>query len=521
MLKIFVHLTALNINPKGMRNSLTAPNHDSGEDFHVVVVGAGPAGSTVATLVALQGNRVLLLEKERLPFYKIGESLLPATIHGICPLLGVSKAIEEANFVPKAGGTFRWGTSTEPWTFSFASSSAMEGPTSKAYQVERMKFDQILLNNAREKGVDVREDHKVTTLLVENDRVVGVRFVDSRGAIETCRARYVVDASGHQTAISKFAGERIYSNFFQNIALFGYYRNGGRLPEPNQGNIFCAAFEHGWFWYIPLTEDLTSVGAVVGKEHSSKLTQGHEPAMDEFIRSCPHISQLLRRAERIKEGPYGELRVRKDYSYSHTRFWAPGLVLVGDAACFIDPVFSSGVHLATYSALLAARSINTCLGGKLDEQQCFAEFERRYRREYSYFYDFLLAFYDVDNDLDSYYWHARKVMNSPELGNEAFINLVAGVGQSGERLYPSAEEYLKEREGIGNALFQNADNNSSYGSAVGRRNDFYMKFLGEITQVQMQALLKDKRPAEEPLFSGGLVPSLDGLHWSIGGDLGN
>ncbi|MEA2540848.1 MAG: FAD-dependent halogenase, partial [Acidobacteriaceae bacterium] len=132
-------------------------NHDSNPDFDLIVVGGGPAGSTAATLVALQGHRVLLLEKEKFPRYKIGESLLPATVHGICPLLGVSKALKEANFVVKRGGTFRWGKSQTPWTFSFASSAAMAGPTSIAYQVERMKFDQILLNNAREKGVDVRE----------------------------------------------------------------------------------------------------------------------------------------------------------------------------------------------------------------------------------------------------------------------------------------------------------------------------------------------------------------------------
>ncbi|HMF77019.1 MAG TPA: tryptophan 7-halogenase [Bryobacteraceae bacterium] len=180
--------------------------------------------------------------------------------------------------------------------------------------------------------------------------------------------------------------------------------------------------------------------------------------MMEFINACSPIRDLLSDAERITEGPYGELRVRKDYSYSHTRFWAPGLVLLGDAACFIDPVFSSGVHLPTYSALLAARSINTCLKGSLDEQRCFTEFESRYRREYSYFYDFLLSFYDMDNDLDSYYWHACKAMNSPEVGNEAFINLVAGVGGSGERLYSNSEKYLKEREGLGDVLFQETSN---------------------------------------------------------------
>jgi FAD-dependent halogenase len=245
-------------------------SQDSALDFDVIVAGGGPGGSTAATLVALQGYRVLLLEKERLPFYKVGESLLPATVHGICPLLGVSESLKQANFVRKRGGTFRWGKNPEPWTFSFASSSTMAGPTSMAYQVERMKFDQILLDNARAKGVDVQEGCKVTAPVIENDRVVGLRFVDEHGADQVGQAKYVVDASGHQTTLSRFAGERVYSKFFQNVALFGYYQNAGRLPEPNEGNIFCAAFEHGWFWYIPLSSTLTSVGAVVGIEHAQR-----------------------------------------------------------------------------------------------------------------------------------------------------------------------------------------------------------------------------------------------------------
>jgi halogenation protein CepH len=214
-------------------------HHESVPDFDVVVVGGGPAGSTVAALTALQGNRVLLLEKETGPVHKIGESLLPATIHGICPLLGVSKEIEQEKFVLKRGGTFRWGKSPIPWTFAFASSPAMASPTSTAYQVERMTFDSILLNNAKRKGVNVREGHKATTPVIENHRVVGLNFVDEKGSAHTCRARYVVDASGHQTSLSRFAGERIYSKFFQNVALFGYYRNGEGCPSPTRETFFA------------------------------------------------------------------------------------------------------------------------------------------------------------------------------------------------------------------------------------------------------------------------------------------
>nr|BFE50783.1 hypothetical protein GCM10017745_42100 [Saccharothrix mutabilis subsp. capreolus] len=230
----------------------------------VVVVGGGPCGSTVATLVAGQGHRVVLLEKERFPRYQIGESLLPSTVQGICRLLGVSDELEAAGFPLKRGGTFRWGVNPEPWTFAFGISPKFAGTASTAYQVERMKFDQILLDNARRKGVDVREEHAVNDVLEEDGRVCGVTCTDASGVRREIRAKYVVDASGNTSRIHvKVGGKRQYSEFFRNIALFGYFLGGKRMPEPVSGNILAVAFEHGWFWYIPLSDELTSVGVVL------------------------------------------------------------------------------------------------------------------------------------------------------------------------------------------------------------------------------------------------------------------
>jgi halogenation protein CepH len=162
------------------------------------------------------------------------------------------------------------------------------------------------------------------------------------------RAKYVVDASGHKSWIYKrVGGTREYSQFFQSLALFGYYEGGKRLPEPSSGNILSAAFDDGWFWYIPLRNTLTSVGAVVRRDMASKLQGDPEKALEALILQCPMIRDYLAGARRVRTGEYGQLRVRRDYSYHNTRFWAPGLVLMGDAPCFVDPVFSSGVHLAT------------------------------------------------------------------------------------------------------------------------------------------------------------------------------
>lgn len=485
----------------------------------LVVVGGGPGGSTLATFVAMQGWKVVLLERERFPRYQIGESLLPATVHGICVMLGVSEELKKANFTRKLGGTFRWGINPKPWTFSFGSSPLMAGATSYAYQVERSKFDHLLLENARRKGVDVREQCTVRDVIEEDGRIVGVTYVDDKGVERAMRARFVADASGNASQISDRVGERVYSRFFQNVALFGYFLNGKRLPPPNQGNILSAAFDNGWFWYIPLSPELTSVGVVLARQYANKLKDGYEEAFAYFIDRCAIIKEYLSDAKRVTEGQYGQLRVRKDYSYCNSRFWAPGAVLVGDAACFIDPVFSSGVHLATYSALLAARSINTCLRGELDESQCFEEFEKRYRREFSNFYKFLVAFYDIHQDEESYFWTARKVLNTEERANEAFIRLVGGVSSSGEPLYGCAEQFFESGKGIG-SVFQQAVGTVKSGfdgAQNGRSQAGSSPFIGELMHevFQVQAQAQKKACLQTPLFENGLMPSADGFHWTV------
>jgi halogenation protein CepH len=466
----------------------------------------------------MHNHRVLLLERERFPRYQIGESLLPSTIHGICVLLGIEEQIKRAGFVRKNGGTFLWGKSPEPWTFGFGITPFLGESSGYAYQVERAKFDDILLNNARHKGVDVRENHTVTGLVTENGRIAGVEFTNDRGERGMARGRFVADASGHQTILSRAVGERHFSKFFQNVALFCYFENGKRLPPPNNGNILCASFKYGWFWYIPLSPTLTSVGAVIDREHADVLKNGHESAMASFIEACPVIKEYLAGAKRVTDGLYGKFRVRKDYSYIHSRFWAPGIVLVGDAACFIDPVFSSGVHLATYSALLAARSINTVLSGDIDEKRCFQEFEMRYRHEYSNFYRFLLAFYDVHQDEESYFWEARKILNTEERANEAFVRLVAGVSTWNQASFPGAAAYLEQRADLG-TLFQPIDERSV--SPVAREPElnqepFMSDLLAEIAHVQSVASMGARRAGELPKFAGGLLPSADGLRWQEG-----
>jgi FAD-dependent halogenase len=482
------------------------------EETDVVVVGGGPGGSTLATLVTRAGHHVVLLEKEKFPRYQIGESLLPSTIHGICRLTGVADEIAKAGFTKKHGGTFRWGANPEQWTFAFSVSPKMISETSHAYQVERSKFDQILLDYARHIGVDVREQHTVTGVIEDEGRVSGVSYTDATGNEGTIRARYVVDASGNKSRIYQQAGAtRQYSEFFRSLALFGYFEGGKRLPEPDSGNIFCAAFDSGWFWYIPLSPTLTSVGAVVRREMASKIQGDPEEALTTLIAECPSISDYLSDAKRITEGQYGELRVRKDYSYANTKFWRSGMALIGDAACFVDPIFSSGVHLATYGALLAARSINSVLAQSIDEDTAFREFERRYRREYSVFYEFLVSFYDMHEDENSYFWSAKKVTNSSSSELESFVSLVGGLS-SGETALVNR---YKNRSSEFAAAVDQLVANKGRSMVPLMKSSVVRHAMQEGANEQARALLGEDIDPDAPLFEGGLVASLDGLSWTL------
>jgi FAD-dependent halogenase len=482
------------------------------EEFDVVVAGGGPAGSTAATLVAMQGHRVLLLEKEVFPRYQIGESLLPSTIHGVCRMLGVTDELAEAGFPMKRGGTFRWGARPEPWTFSFSVSPLMTSPTSFAYQVERSRFDEIMLRNAQRKGVDVREGRSVTGVIEGDGRVTGLRYTDPDGTEQEVRARFVIDASGNKSRLyHSVGGTRQYSEFFRSLALFGYFENGKRMAEPYSGNILCVAFESGWFWYIPLSDTMTSVGAVVRREMADKVQGDREKALQSLIAECPMISEYLADARRITTGTYGELRVRKDYSYHQTSYWRPGMLLVGDAACFVDPVFSSGVHLATYSALLAARSINSILADDLDEKTALTEFEARYRREYGVFYEFLVSFYQMHVDEDSYFWQAKKVTNNAHSELESFVDLVGGVS-SGETALTAQGRITERAAEFASAVDQMAT--SEDGNMVPMlKAQVVRQVMQEAGQVQMKALLGEDAETELPLFPGGLVVSPDGMKW--------
>ncbi len=387
-------------------------------DVDVLVIGGGPTGATVATLCAQDGLDVALYERERGPRYRIGESLLPATPRQLAPLLGVADEIAEANFIVKSGATFCWGDRPDtPWTLFFGGpDSGPDAPT--ALNVDRQRFDTIFLDNAAAQGVAVHNRQAVLSV-GEGDsvhgRVVEIDDLDS-GVRHRVRARYVANASGQMRLKLPEIRMRTHSCFFRKVAVWGYWDGAGRLESPLEGHVFFETLEtahgHAWVWFIPLSDTLTSVGVVAPRGCASTLGKNPRQVLTSWLAQCPRTAALLADARPAAERPYHEVRLCADYSYASDAFWAPGLVQVGDAACFVDVLLSSGVHLATYGALLAARSIKAVLRGRLPETLAMNEYESRVRQEFAVFYAGLSGLYDMTRSRDHYIEPLRKLLRN-------------------------------------------------------------------------------------------------------------
>jgi FAD-dependent halogenase len=385
----------------------------------VIVIGGGPAGSTAAGFLAQAGFQVVLFEKERFPRYHIGESLLSATLP-ILAALGVMPAIEAAGFVRKPGGTFVWGRQAEPWSFFFREDP---GGQPYAYHVVRSQFDHILLRHAAALGVDVREAHRVQE--ISYDACARAVALDEGGTRVEVEASYVVDASGQQAVLGGRDRLRAFNPFFKNLAVFGYFEEAERLDGPVAGNILSAAFADGWFWFIPLHDGTTSIGAVIDAHRFAGAAGGDPAALYlRLIEACPPVARRLRNARLVSP-----VRIIRDYSYCSRCFHGPGYLLAGDAACFIDPVFSTGVHLACLAGYLAAQTLAAVLQGQA-EATAFEEYDSRYRSAFERYLNFLYFFYDHHSDPSSYFWTARKILN-PEVpldARAAFVRLMSGGG---------------------------------------------------------------------------------------------
>ncbi len=320
---------------------------------HVVVIGGGPAGSTASTLIAKEGFRVELFEREHFPRFHIGESLIPET-YWVLRRLDMLDKMRKSPFVKKYSVQFinQYGKLSEP--FYFVEHKPHE--SSQTWQVIRSEFDQLMLNNAREHGVHVHEGVRVLEVLFEGDRAVGVRIQEENGAEREVRAEVVVDASGQSSMIMSRLGLREWDPVLKKAALWTYWEGAWHGEGRDAGaTLVCQTKDKtGWFWYIPQHNGVVSVGVVADYDYlfKNRGDKDYEAIYFEEVDRQPGIKERIAGAKRADV-----FHAAKEYTYRSKRASGDGWVLVGDAFGFLDPLYSSGVLLALRSGSVAADAI--------------------------------------------------------------------------------------------------------------------------------------------------------------------
>jgi flavin-dependent dehydrogenase len=317
----------------------------------VIVIGGGPAGSTASALIAQQGRGVVLFERERFPRFHIGESLIPET-YWVLKRLGMLPKMQKSHFVKKYSVQFVNADGKLSAPFYFWDNKPHE--CSQTWQVARSEFDQMMLDNAREHGVEAHEGVRVLDVLFEGERAVGVRIRQEDGAEREVRAPVIVDASGQVGILQNRMGLRVWDPLLNKGAIWTYWKGAYRDSGRDEGAtmVLQTADRKGWFWYIPLHGDLVSVGVVAPFDDLFKGRGPYAQTYEEEVDRCPAVKQRVSPGTRAT-GYFAT----KDYSYRATRVAGDGWVMIGDAFGFLDPLYSSGVLLALRSGEMAADAI--------------------------------------------------------------------------------------------------------------------------------------------------------------------
>lgn len=393
----------------------------------VVIVGGGPAGSTAAAVLAMEGRKVVVLEKEKTPRYHIGESLLPFCYFPL-QRIGMVERMRESHFPKKYAVQFVTADGRQSSPFYFF--QHLKHEASCTWQVVRSQFDQMLLDNARQKGAEVRTETEAIEFRRDGGRVEGVTAVGPDGELEV-HAPMTIDASGRGALALKRNQWRRWDPQLNKVALWTYYRGALRDPGIDAGSTTVAFLpERGWFWYIPLPDDVVSVGAVADREYLFGETNDLETIFHREVGRNAWIDEHLRPGRQCDK-----YYVTKEFSYRAEYCAEDGLVLVGDAFAFLDPVFSSGVYLAMRSGELAADAVHAALQEGTVAAARFDQYAQRVCHEIEAMRRLVYAFYDRAFSFGEF------IRARPEFHGTLTDCLIGNLSQDFEPLFSAVAEF--------------------------------------------------------------------------------
>ena len=349
-----------------------------------IVIGGGPGGSSAATFLSKAGHSVLVLEKETFPRFHIGESLLPYN-QAIFAEMGVMPALEKHGFVRKFGAQFHLGNGSKATGFVFKQGKFNR--YTEAIQVERSVFDDLLLKHARASGADVREGWTVERFSHEPDAVTVIAR-DPQGQSHSLRCRFLIDASGRGNMTGNQEKIREVHPRLKKVAVFGHFKGVTRDPGPKGGDTVIVRLENKWFWLIPISDEKISVGCVIDRDEFSAAKLPPAEVFWSWVNQSPPLRERMKDAMLV-----GGIQTTGDFSYRNRRLVGPRLLRVGDAAGFMDPIFSAGVYLAMFSGKLAAQAVEGSLKAGDDGTKRLLSYEKRVQSAMKVYWEMVERFY--------------------------------------------------------------------------------------------------------------------------------
>lgn len=354
------------------------------QTFDAIVIGGGPGGSSTAAYLRKAGRSVLLLEKEIFPRFHIGESLLPYN-QTLLRDLGVLPDVLAAGFPRKTGAQFFLGNDAGFTQFIFANGRFTR--ETETVQVERSKFDHILLKHARKQGADVREGWLVQNYSTDADGV-SVKARDPEGKTHSFRSAFLIDASGRGNLTGNQEGLRELHPNHRKVAIFGHFTGVHRDDGERGGDTVIVRMDNKWFWLIPISADKTSVGLVIDKDEFAEAERSTEGTFQHWIDVSPPIAKRMKNAKAVNS-----LQITSDFSYFNRKLAADRVIRVGDAAGFMDPIFSAGVFLAMWSGKLAAEAVAKSVKQRNNGARMLAGYEKRLRKAIKFYWRMVEHYY--------------------------------------------------------------------------------------------------------------------------------